>query len=302
MNIKNITISASSIQTHLLSASLLLGSFIFLYYGVIISLYQDWMTDENYSHGILILPIALYFLWERRSQLNLAQRKPALFGLIAVTISILILFAGMLGSELFLTRISILGTIAGTILFLYGWNHLKILIFPILFLLLMIPIPQIIFNHITFPLQLLASRFGELVLSTVGIPVLREGNIIQLANTSLEVVEACSGIRSLISLLTLGILYGYFADSRNSVRMIMALATIPIAILANGIRVAITGIAADYYGPAAVQGFLHTFSGWVIFLIAFLMLFALQRLIKLLAPLHLRRTAPGRCLDHKEQM
>jgi exosortase len=284
MNTTNKAISALPIMPHLFIAGILLGSFIFLYHGVITALFQDWKADGNYSHGFLIFPIALYFLWERLRQLGLAQKKPSPIGAFVVLISILILVAGTMGSEMFLTRVSMLGTIAGIVLFLYGWRHLKILKFPILFLLLMIPIPAIIFNHIAFPLQLLASRFGEIVLSTVGIPVLREGNIIQIANTSLEVVEACSGVRSLISLLTLGILYGYFMDPRISVRVIMAFATAPIAILANGMRVAITGIAANYYGPAVTQGFLHTFSGWVIFLMAFLMLFVLQRLIKLLAP------------------
>jgi exosortase len=158
----------------------------------------------------------------------------------------------------------------------------------------MIPIPAIIFNQIAFPLQLLASRFGEVSLTACQIPVLREGNVINLANTSLEVAEACSGIRSLISLLTLGIVYGYFADSRVWVRVILALGTIPIAIAANGIRVAGTGIAAHYYGPEAAQGFFHTFSGWIIFVAAFIMMFIFYRVIALIAPV--RKKADGKAL------
>ena len=177
-----------------------------------------------------------------------------------------------------------LGTIAGALLFTYGWNHLKILFFPIAFLLLMIPIPAIIFNQIAFPLQLFASRFGEMALTVLQVPVLREGNVIRLANTSLEVAEACSGIRSLISLLTLGIVYGYFIDSRIWIRLLLAIGTIPIAIAANGIRVAGTGIAAHYYGPEAAQGFFHSFSGWIIFIVAFIMMFSLHRIIALIAP------------------
>jgi exosortase len=137
------------------------------------------------------------------------------------------------------------------------------------FLLLMIPIPAIIFNQVAFPLQLLASRFGEAALQACDIPVLREGNVIVLANTTLEVAEACSGIRSLVSLLTLGIVYGYFADRRSWMRIVIALATVPIAIVANGLRVAGTGIAAHYYGPEAAHGFFHTFSGWLVFAFAF---------------------------------
>jgi exosortase len=185
---------------------------------------------------------------------------------------------------LFLTRISILGTIAGIILFIYGWNHLRILLLPIAFLVLMIPVPAIIFNQIAFPLQILASRFGEMALLICRIPVLREGNVIILSNTSLEVAEACSGIRSLISLLTLGIVYGYFTDSRLWVRIVLVIGTIPIAIAANGIRVAGTGIAAHFYGEAAAEGFFHSFSGWIIFIAAFIMMFILYRIIALIRP------------------
>jgi exosortase len=262
----------------------LAGCFVVLYQHVIAKLVHDWAADDNYSHGFLIVPIALYFVWERRARLKEAVRARSFWGLAVILSSMALLLAGILGSELFLTRISILGTIAGAILFLYGWNHIKILLFPIAFLLLMIPIPAIIFNQIAFPLQLLASRFGELALLAFQIPVLREGNVIHLANTSLEVAEACSGIRSLISLLTLGIVYGYFTDSRLWIRMILAVGTIPIAIAANGIRVAGTGVAAHFYGEAAAQGFFHSFSGWIIFVAAFVMMFILYRIIALLSP------------------
>jgi exosortase len=259
---------------------ILFVSFFFLYHRVIIDLVHDWKVDDNYSHGFFIVPVALYFVWERRNRLAIVMPQPSLLGVGLIVMSLATLLAGILGAELFLTRISILGVIAGAILFIYGWPHLRILALPILFLLLMIPIPAIVFNQIAFPLQLIASRFGEFALSVVGIPVLREGNIIQLANTTLEVVEACSGIRSLISLLTLAIIYGYFSDSRIWARVLLAMATFPIAILANGLRVSFTGILAQYYGSKAAQGFFHSFSGWIIFLVAFVMLFAIQQLLR----------------------
>src|SRR5207237_6491746 len=140
---------------------------------------------------------------------------------------------------------------------LLGWRHVRALAFPLSFLLLMIPIPAIIFNQIAFPLQLLASQFGESAMSLANVPVLREGNVIVLANTTLEVAEACSGIRSLVSLLTLAIVYGYFSDRRAGVRVAIALSAVPVAILANGLRVAGTGIAAHFYGAAAAAGFFH---------------------------------------------
>jgi len=263
---------------------LLAACFGYLYSHVIARLVHDWYIDDNYSHGFLIIPIALYFVWERRKKLKEAARRRSYWGLAVVVGSMTVLLAGILGSELFMTRVSMLGTIAGVILYLYGWNHLKILALPVAFLLLMIPVPAIIFNQIAFPLQLLASRFGEMALLLAGVPVLREGNVIHLANTSLEVAEACSGIRSLISLLTLGIVYGYFTDSRTWVRVILAAGTIPIAIAANGIRVAGTGIAAHYYGAEAAEGFFHSFSGWIIFVAAFIMMFILYRIICRLAP------------------
>jgi exosortase len=263
---------------------LVLVGFAVLYRDVIAKLVHDWATDDNYSHGFLIVPIAAYLAWERRERLVAVPPRPSSVGWIIVVASFLVLMAGVLGAELFLTRVSILGVLAGCIVFILGWQHLRLLAFPIAFLLLMIPLPAIVFNQIAFPLQLLASQVGEATLSAVGIPVLREGNVMIMANTSLEVAEACSGIRSLISLLTLGIIFGYVADPRGWVRTTIALATIPIAVIANGARVAGTGIAAHAYGPAAAQGFFHEFSGWLVFVFAFSLLFLMQRVIQRLSP------------------
>jgi exosortase len=177
-----------------------------------------------------------------------------------------------------------IGTLMGGILFVLGWKYLKRLAFPLAVLLLMIPIPAIVFNQIVFPMQLLASRVGESALSVAGIPVLREGNVIILSNTTLEVAEACSGIRSLVSLLTLGIVYGYFVDTRTFVRTIIALSAVPVAIVANGFRVAGTGFAAHFYGAEAAQGFFHEFSGWIVFVVALLLLFGVVRLLQWVLP------------------
>jgi exosortase len=266
------------------------AGFALLYSHVLVKLVHDWATDDNYSHGFLIVPIALYFAWERRHALAALPVRPSWLGLLVVAGAIAVLAVGTLGAELFLTRISIIGVLVGTVLFVGGWRHLRALALPLAFLLLMIPLPAIIFNQIAFPLQLLASRVGEASISALNIPVLREGNVIVLANTTLEVAEACSGIRSLISLLTLGIVFGYFVDPRPWMRTLIALATIPIAVFANGVRVAGTGIAAHYYGPAAAEGFLHEFSGWLIFIVSFALLFAVQRGLARLLPVKLAST------------
>jgi exosortase len=256
-----------------------------LYGNVLGGLVRDWWTDDNYSHGFLIVPLALYFAYARRQELAITPPRPrTVAGGLIILGSLVLLAAGTLGSEFFLSRVSLLGALAGIVLVLYGAEHLRLLIFPIGFLALMIPIPAIVFNQIAFPLQMLASRFGEQVVAGWGLPVLREGNVIVLASTTLEVAEACSGIRSLVSLLTLGVVLGYFTDPRGGVRAAIALATIPIAIVANGLRVAGTGVAAHYFGPAAAEGFFHTFSGWLLFASAFLMLLGVVRLVRIVTP------------------
>jgi exosortase len=258
---------------------LVVTGFLWLYWQVIARLVGAWTTDDNYSHGFFIVPLAAYFAWERRRRFLAAPSRPSSLGLVVIVGSIFLLAAGVIGAEMFITRISILGTLVGIVLFLFGWSHLRVLMFPLAFLLLMIPLPAILFNQIAFPLQLLASHVGELAITAANVPVLREGNLLVLPNTTLEVAEACSGIRSLVSLLTLGIVFGYFADSRPWVRTIIACSTIPVAILSNGMRVAGTGIAAHRFGPAAAEGFFHEFSGWLLFVVAFLMMLGLQRLL-----------------------
>lgn len=260
-------------------------SYLLLYFDVLSWLVSDWASDDNYSHGFIVLPFALFFAWERREQLAAAPARPGTSGILLVLAGIGLLLVGLLGAERFLTRLSMLCVLVGGLAFVRGWATVRILAFPLAFLLLMIPIPAIIFNKIAFPLQLLASRAGETMLSGLSIPVLREGNLIILANTTLEVAEACSGIRSLVSLLTLGIIYGYFIDGRVGVRTLIATATVPIAILANAARVAGTGAAAHYLGEDAAQGFFHSFSGWLMFAVAFGLLFITAHvLLKVLPP------------------
>lgn len=267
-----------------MAAALVLCGLLLVYWGVIAGLVDAWSTDDNYSHGFFIVPLAAYFAWERRQAFAAAPIRPSNFGLLAVAGSLLLLTAGLLGAELFLSRVSIVGAIAGSLLFLFGWARLRIMMFPLAFLLLMIPLPAIIFNKIAFPLQLLASHVGESTISSLDIPILREGNVLILANATLEVAEACSGIRSLVSLFTLGIVFGYFVDRRPWVRAAIALSAIPVAILANGLRVASAGVAAHNYGTAGVEGLFHEFSGWVVFIIAFLMMLGFQRLLQKFVP------------------
>lgn len=261
-----------------------------VYAGVLSSLVRQWAGDDNYSHGFFVLPLALYFAWERRAALTAATPKPNLLGLLVIIGSLIVWLAGVLGSELFLTRVSLVGVIAGTVWFVWGQRHVRILAFPILFLLLMIPLPSIIFNQLAFPLQLVASQVGENAIAAAGIPVLREGNVLYLPARTLEVAEACSGIRSLVSLVMLAIVLGHFTGLNTGGRILLTLAAVPLAILANATRVAGTGFAAEWIGPAAAENFFHMFSGWLMFVVAFIGLLAVQQV---LSRVHQRRLRPA---------
>jgi len=264
---------------HVAAALLLCAGVVWLYGDTLSSLVRQWASDDDYSHGFFVVPLALFFAWERRRALLSAPSRPSAWGLLLLGASLGVFLAGILGAELFLTRVSLIGVIGGAILFVWGRDHVRTLLFPLAFLLLMVPLPAIVFNQLAFPLQLLASRVGETAIAAAGIPVLREGNVLHLANTNLEVAEACSGIRSLVSLLMLAIVLGYFTEPRTPARIAIALSAVPIAILANASRVAGTGMASHWLGPGAAEGFFHTFSGWLMFVVAFAGLMAAQRLI-----------------------
>jgi exosortase len=273
-----------------LTLASLIAAFLLLYGQVLIDLFRTWGTDGNYSHGFLVLPIAAYFVWERRGRLAATERRPVAAGLLVIVGSLIVLLAGTAGVEFFLMRISAIGVAAGIVLFVAGWKWLRVLQLPFLFSLLMIPVPPVVFYQVAFPLQLLATRFGVAVLELARIPVLREGNVIDLAQTTLEVTEACSGIRSLLSLFALALVYGYFATPKPLPRLFIALSSVPIAIVANGLRIAGTGLAAHYVGPAAASGFFHTFSGWAVFMTSFLMLVAFAGVLKMLPSPAVSRT------------
>jgi exosortase len=262
------------------TAVALAAAVVWVYRGTLSSLVHQWGSDDNYSHGFFVVPLALYFAWERRDAIRRASIRPGSGGAFLIVFSLVIWMAGLFGAELFLTRVSLVGVIAGAVWFVWGREHLRLLAFPIAFLLLMIPLPAIIFNQIAFPLQLLASRVGETAIAAAGIPVLREGNVLQLPTRSLEVAEACSGIRSLVSLVMLAIVLGHFTERRTAGRVLIACAAVPIAIMANAMRVAGTGIASEWISPAASEGFFHTFSGWLMFVVAFVALIGVQRAMR----------------------
>jgi exosortase len=252
----------------LLTLALLAGLIVALYAPVLKALVGDWWQDPNYSHGFLVPVFAGYVLWQERERYHGLRVAPSNFGLVAMLAAIGLLVVGTLGAELYTSRFSLVLLLAGMVLFLAGWTVLRALAFPLAYLLLMIPIPTIIQNQIVFPLQLLASRFAAGVLEAVGVVVLREGNVLYLRNSALEVAQACSGIRSLVALIALALAYGYLAERRRWVRVVLVLLMLPIAVVSNGLRVVGTGILTNTLGQDWAEGFFHTFSGLLIFLTA----------------------------------
>jgi exosortase len=261
-------------------SSLIAGLLAFLYAAVLQGLVLQWWSDPDYGHGFFIPVLAVYILWRRRHELLATEVRPANFGLVVVAAGICLLFLGSLGAELFTSRISLLVVGMGLILFLGGWKVLQAVSFPVAFLIFMIPIPAILYSEITFPLQLLASRLAGSWLELVHVPVLRDGNVLVMSNYSLEVVEACSGIRSLVSLVALAVAYGYFAERRLWVRFLLALLMVPVAIFTNAGRIVIAGVSAHRFGPSAGDGFLHQFWGWLIFVTALVFLFFTHRVLR----------------------
>lgn len=255
-----------------------LGLLILCYAPVLARLVKQWNEDEDMGHGFFVPAIAAYIAWQRRDELLGRELKPNWFGLVIVLFAALQLWIGTLGAELFLARTAFVEAIIGTVLFLGGFYALRVLAFPLALLFLMVPIPAVIYNQITFPLQLFASQVAAFVLELIGIPVLRDGNVLELASQRLSVVEACSGIRSLLSLSFLSLVYAYFFDSKVWMRPVLLLSTVPIAIAANAGRVTLTGIFSEI-NPEWAHGLMHTASGWVIFMIALIILVIVHQII-----------------------
>jgi len=239
------------------------------YARILAHLGQTWWAQPDYSHGLFIPFLAVFFLWRKKEALRSLEARPTRWGLAVVAGSQVILLAGYLGAEFFLQGFSLLVFLAGLVLFVWGWGALREVSFVLALLLLAIPLPAIIFNAVALPLQLIASSWAESILRFCHVPVYREGNILQLDRLTLNVSEACSGIRSLASLITAGMVVGYFLPARRWLQAAFVLSTIPVALAANAVRVAGTGLIGQQFGERWATGFFHLFSGWVIFVLAF---------------------------------
>jgi len=258
------------------------GLLILCYWPILYRMGHQWATDENMGHGFFVPVMAGYIAWQRRAVLLAEPRKPNILGLAVVIFGGLLSVAATLGAEVFTARLSFVIALFGAVLYLGGTRWIKILLFPFALLLFMIPIPAIIYSSLTMKLQNLASQLGELMIGAMGIPVLREGNTLKLPSQTLDIAEACSGIRSLMTLLFLSLFVSYFMDKKVWMRWALLLATVPIAIGANGIRVAVTGLLSEIDTKLA-SGVYHEVEGYIVYIVALVALLATHRLINTVA-------------------
>ncbi len=274
------------------------AAFGFLYAAVMMKLGVDWWSDENYSHGLLVPFVIGVIVWREWDSIKAAAGRGSIFvGGGMVGLAVLLLIAGTLGTELFTQRISMVLMLAGLTVYFYGVRLLNLLAVPFALLLLAIPIPQIVFNRIAFPLQIWASQMAVWGIRLFEVPTLRKGNVIEILprgsmqTISLEVVEACSGIRSLMTLVTLALILAYFTRRGDGGRLgnlstpdllrsvVLMVLAVPIAVLTNAARVTATGVLTYYYGKQATEGSWHELSGWLVYVTALALLLAANYLL-----------------------
>ena len=248
------------------------------YAPVLKALVRQWNNDPDMGHGFFVPLIACFIVWQYREDLAAIHPKPNWWGLLVVACGGLQLIIGTLGAELFTARVSFVVTLIGVVWTLGGTLMLRKLAFPLFLLFFMVPIPAVIYSAVTFKLQILASQLADGALTVLSVPVLREGNVLELPNQKLSVVEACSGIRSLLSLTFLSLVYGYFFERKTWVRVVLFFSTIPIAIVANASRVTMTGVITQVK-PELAEGFFHEAEGWVIFMVALVILIVWHQIL-----------------------
>ena len=265
-------------------AVIVLGLVTIVYFPILNAMVNHWRVVPDYSHGFLIAPLALYFAYEKKYELAATPVEGNWWGLGLMAIGLATLAAGQLGGLLTPLRASYIITMMGIVLLFLGTQIFRVLLFPMAFLFLMVPLPQSVVNVAAFPLQLIAAKWAVAGLHLLGIPVLLEGNIIHLAHSDLFVAEACSGLRSLMALLTLGVVFAHFFRPGKIVQQIILIfSTIPIAVAVNSLRVGLTGVLAHSFGEEAATGFIHEFQGMITFSVAFMVLLAEGSLLGLIA-------------------
>jgi len=250
-----------------------------IYFPILKGLVFDWQTNDNYSHGFFVPIISGYMIFSMRQEFRSIVIKPSNLGLIFLVLGLLQLYVASVGTEFFLQRLSLLPVLIGATLFILGTDYTKKLLLPILYLIFMIPLPAILWNKIAFPMQLFSSAITEDVVRLLGIPIFREGNVLHLASTTLEVVDACSGLRSLTTMFALSAALSWFTTFSLPRKWVLFFLAAPIAIFANIVRLTLTAVLASMYGEKAAQGFLHEFSGMFTFILGLALLMVCSRML-----------------------
>ncbi|MEZ7197778.1 exosortase A [Pseudodesulfovibrio karagichevae] len=252
-----------------------------VYHKIIAAMVSDWARDDNYSHGFLVPLVSAYFLWANRKNILQAEIKPAGWGLWIVLLGVAQLVVGSLATEYFTMRTSMIVITGGAIIYVMGWEPYKRMQLPLLYLLLMVPIPVIIYDSMTMPLKLFVAKVSVKGLVAFGYPVLREGNIIMLPNITLEVADACSGLRSLMSLVALSVAFAFLTQRGVWKKWVLIVSALPVAVITNIMRVFVTGILAKHYGKVAAEGFFHEFAGFMVFFVAMVIMALIGWALKL---------------------
>ena len=281
MNQKKSNNSLSTNLPALLLPALLFATFILAYYPVWKRLVLTWYNSDDYSHGFFIIPLCLYIIWRKKEVLAEIPIKPSLWGLAIVIFSLLLYLFALLAEIMTLTSFSMVLLLAGVVIFFYGFLMVKELLFPLVLLLFMIPVPAQIYSKLTIPLQLFVSKASVGISNLLGLPIYREGNVIHLPDRTLQVVQACSGLRSMISLLTLSAIFAYLTLKSNLLRTILFFSGIPAAILVNIIRVLLLVFAFHYLNFDLTTGTIHTVFGMIIFILALIVIFIMKAILSI---------------------
>ncbi len=244
-------------------------------------LVEKWLTSEEYSHAFLTLPILMYMVWVKKTALLDKQPVYSILGLFLVMLATFAYLFALLTQVPTFISLSLYFTIVGVLIYLLGIRAIPILFTPLILLLLLIPVPDQLYIKITFPLQLKVSQFSETFIAMFGVPILREGNVMNTPGKSFEVVEACSGMRSMITLLTLSLIMGYFMLKRKVSKIVLLLTSIPIAIIVNIIRVSTMILLYHFFRLDLSEGFLHTLTGLLVFAFALLMLLFVHKVLEI---------------------
>jgi exosortase len=252
-----------------------------LYAATLIGLGAEWLSSADASYGVVVASVALAVIWKRLDAFAHAADPSAapIPGIALLLAGLMLYLAGQLGADIFLTRVSFVVVVTGAACFLAGPRAVRVIAAPLFFLLIAVPLPALVVNAMTLPLQFTASRVAETTLGAIGVPVFRNGNVLELPSTALEVAEACSGLRSIVSLGAIGVLLAW-TDTSLPRRLAIVASTVPVAIAMNGLRIAATGLACEAWGPRAASGSWHTFSGWLTFVVSILVLTQIQRMMR----------------------